>query len=114
MPRPDNPRFPHTCVITRETNPGPMSDELEAEILYEGVCRAYDKNTTTSKGEVITSNRGLSLPITRKGWMERGVTPREGDLIVVDRGGYEEHGSVIDINPANFGGTHLLWKYDRN
>ena len=91
-----------------------MSDEEDEVVVYEGSCRAYDKNTTTSKGEVITTNRCLSLPVTREGWIERGVSLREGDVVVVDRGGYEEHGSIIDKNPGNFGGTHLIWKFDRN
>lgn len=109
-----NPRFPHTCRITRLENTDPMVDDSEEVLLYEGECRAYDKFTTTGTGDVITSNRGLSIPVTREGWMSLGVNIREGDIIVVDRGGYEERGYVLDKNPANFGGTHLIWKYDRN
>ena len=91
-----------------------MDDDCEEVLLYSGKCRAYDKYTTNGSGDVITSNRGLSIPVTRTEWMERGVNLREGDIIVVDRGGYEERGYVIDKNPGNFGGTHLIWRYDRN
>jgi hypothetical protein len=38
----------------------------------------------------------------------------EDDYVVVDRGGYEESGKIIDVNPANFGGTHIVWRYGRN
>jgi len=155
--RVNNPRFPHTCRITRNTDEGPMSDESvvsnpmldedpmadseptsgtggdetqdpaqeeptqEGEevkegdsVIYEGKCRAYDKHTTSDKGEVITSYRALALPLTRDDWQKLGVVPRAGDIIVVDRGGYTEYGFVLDSNPANFGGTHLIWKYGRN
>ena len=142
MAIPDNPRFPHTCTIIRyaETEPmedqtniepvvdDPMADEEEevaseevAEepqstetIIYEGECRAYDKNTTSDKGDIITSYRGLALPLTKGDWESLGVVPMEGDKVVVNRGGYEEYGVVIDKKPANFGGTHLIWKYGRN
>lgn len=144
MKRPDNPRFPHFCRIVRRTATLPMEDEdieydpmadedpmsdeeaVEGEgaeeedpepsetVIYEGECRAYDKNTTSDKGDVITSYRGLALPLTRDDWETLGVCPMEGDIIAVDRGGYTEYGTVIDKNPANFGGTHLIWRYGRN
>lgn len=115
MERPDNPRFPHYCKITRAEAHDPLKDEDEENdvVIYEGECRAYDKNTTTDKGDVITSYRGLALPVDRSGWGSMGVVPKEGDSIVVDRGGYKEYGRVIDKNPANFRGTHLVWKYGR-
>lgn len=154
MPRPKNPRFPHTCTITRYADTDPMEDQPDivdpivdddpmideepvyeevtedteqengenedteeeegVTVIYEGECRAYDKNTTSDKGDVITSYRGLALPLTRDDWEALGVVPQEGDRIVVDRGGYTEYGVVIDKNPGNFGGTHLVWKYGRN
>ena len=100
----DNPRFPHHCRITRTGEHDPLASE----------CRVYEKNTTSDRGDVITSNRGLALPVDRKGWIERGVVPFEDDYVVVDRGGYEESGKIIDVNPANFGGTHIIWRYGRN
>jgi len=95
---------------------GENADKTEgAEIvIYEGECRAYDKHTTSDKGEIITSYRGLALPVTRDGWQEWGSVPLAGDRVVVNRGSHEEYGSVIDSNPGNFGGTHLIWKYGRN
>ena len=114
MSRPNNPRFPHTCTITRGGEHDPFKDEEAEVIVHEGKCRAYEKNTTSDKGDVINSYRGLSIPVTREGWQDLGIVPREGDEVVVDRGGYEESGRVLDVNPANFGGTHLVWQYGRN
>lgn len=105
-----NPRFPHTCKITRKTNDDPMSSDGEAEVIYEGVCRGYLKNTTSAEGEVITTNRGLSLPIAKGGWSEDTV-PQEGDEVEVGYGSYKEHGQIIDRMAANFHGTHLIWNH---
>lgn len=110
----DNPRFPHTCRITRVGENDPLSSEEDVVTVYEGECRAYEKNTTSDSGDVISSFRGLAVPVDRKGWMERGIVPFEDDYVVVDRGGYEESGKIIDVNPANFGGTHIIWRYGRN
>lgn len=107
----NNPRFPHTCVITRATDSDdPMTDEGEATVIYEGKCRSYSKNTTSVEGEVITNNRGLSLPLNKDEWCGREI-PKEGDKIVIDFGPYTEHGQVIDKMVANFHGTHLVWRY---
>lgn len=111
--RPKNPRFPHQCTIKRAVDDDPMQDEDEKVVIYEGKCRVYDKNTTSDKGEVVNSYRGLSLPIDREGWIEIGNVPREGDMVEVNRGTHTESGRVIDVNPGNFGGTHLVWKYGR-
>ena len=99
-----NPRFPHTCKIIRKISDDPMSD-----VLYNGSCRSYDKNTTTMSGEVITANKGLSLPKTLRDWT-RDRMPKEGDRVEVDFGPYTERGMVIDRAAANFGGTHLIWR----
>lgn len=111
--RPHNERFPHSCKITRLIEDDPMEDEGKEVLIYEGTCRAYEKNTTTDKGEVLASYRGLSIPVDREGWLKMGVVPLEGDTVVVDRGTHKENGRVIDVNPANFRGTHLIWKYGR-
>ena len=91
-----------------------MVDESESTLIYEGVCRAYDKNTVSDKGDVMASFRGLSLPVDREGWIAMETIPREGDSVEVDRGTHKESGRVIDVNAANFGGTHLVWKYGRS
>ena len=90
-----------------------MQDESEEVVVYEGVCRAYDKNTTSDKGDVIASYRGLALPVDREGWVELGTVPREGDTVIVDRKTHTETGKIIDLNPGNFHGTHIIWKYGR-
>lgn len=86
----------------------------ETTVIYEGKCRGYEKNTTSDRGEVITSYRGLALPLTQDEWTELGMAPQEGDELVVDKGAFKEYGRVIDVNPANFHGTHLTWRYGRN
>ena len=109
----NNPRFPHTCVITRPTHfDDPMSDENVDVVLYEGSCRGYSKLTTSASGEVISSYRGLALPLKRDEWVKDTI-PQEGDRIVLDKGSYKEYGEVIDRMPGNLG-THLLWRYVRN
>lgn len=113
MERPDNPRFPHTCIISRPSDNGAMEDDTTSVTIYSGECRAYEKNTTSDRGEIITSVRGLSVPVTLDGWTELGVCPREGDLVEVTRGAYTEYGTVVDKNPGNFGGTHIIWRYGR-
>ena len=94
------------------------SDEGSQTILiYEGRCRSYHINTTSDKGEVIASQRGLALPLNQDGWDELGVVPREGDEVVVFHGStHKEYGRVIDKNiaTAEFAGTHLTWRYGRN
>lgn len=124
--RVDNPRFPHKCRILRKTATGPLDDESDftpwgadiedgnITIIYEGLCRTFDKHTTSDSGDVITSFRGLSLPLTKKEWGKLGVIPREGDEVAVDRGMRVEYGRVADVNVANFHGTHLVWRYGRN
>lgn len=138
MTRVNNPRFPHFCRIIRKKTVSPLIDEdvfspLDDEInpednedndnsedgktvqvIYEGKCRSYEKHTTSDRGEVITSYRGLALPLTQDDWNQLGIVPEEGDEIVVDRGAYKEYGRVIDKNPANFHGTHVTWRYGRN
>ena len=89
-------------------------ERCSVTLIYEGRCRSYEKNTTSDRGEVITSYRGLALPMTQDDWLELGVVPEEGDEIAVDRGAYKEYGRIIDKNPANFHGTHLTWRYGRD
>ncbi len=110
----DNPRFPHTCVIKRRTDDDdPMTDDQYSQIIYQGKCRSYNVNTTSGTGDVIISNRKLSLPVKQKEWGESRPIPIEGDRVEVNKGSYTESGEVIDKMPGNLG-THILWKYGRN
>lgn len=109
----NNPRFPHKCQIIRPTkSDNPMSDEEEGVVLYDGICRGFDKLTTSINGEVISSYRGLALPLKQDEWTKETI-PQEGDRIVLDKGSFTEYGEVMDRMPGNLG-THLLWKYVRN
>ena len=86
-------------------------------VIYEGQCRSYKINTTSDKGVVITSQRGLALPLNQDEWDSLGLVPKEGDEIVVVHGEtFKEYGRVVDKNvaTASFAVTHLIWSYDRN
>ncbi len=127
----DNPRFPHTCVITRRIDDDdPMKDDDTFVTIYSGACRSFDFHTTSETGDVLTSTRKLSLPVKQNEWHEydasndesdessddsdvRLFIPQEGDSVVVNKGSYTEYGTVIDRMPGNLG-THILWKYGRN
>lgn len=124
--RENNPRFPHTCVITRPVaNSNPLEDEQESVVIYEGQCRSFDFHTTDSRGDVITSTRKLSLPVRQNEWRTadedsssgegtgKMLIPLEGDKIIVNKGSHTEYGIVIDKMPSNLG-THLIWRFVRN
>ena len=99
-----------------ETEKDPV-EESQTTVIYEGACRSYKINTTSDKGEVITSQRGLALPLNQDGWDELGVVPMEGDEVIVVHGTtFKEYGRVVDKNvaTASFAGTHLVWRYGRN
>ena len=102
---------------TEDTEAEENTDEgVQVEVIYEGECRSYEKNTTSDRGEIITSFRGLSLPVNQDYWTNLGFAPQEGDEVAVDRGAYKEYGRVVDKNPAtaSFAGTHIVWRYGRN
>lgn len=107
-----NPRFPHHCTITRPGASDPSKDEGKSIVIYDGICRSYDVQTTSDKGDVVVSNRKLALPQKQDEWTEETI-PQEGDEVVVDKFGFKEEGKVIDRMPGNLG-THILWKYGRN
>lgn len=110
----NNPRFPHSCVISRRVDDDdPMTDDGAVETIYSGICRSFDFHTTTDAGDVLTSTRKLSLPVRQDEWDEEHPIPQEGDSIVVDKGSYLEYGIVVDRMPGNLG-THILWRYGRN
>jgi hypothetical protein len=92
-------------------------DDSQTTVIYEGECRSYKINTTSDKGEVVSSERGLALPLNQDAWDELGVVPMEGDEVIVVHGiTFKEYGRVIDKNvaTASFAGTHLTWRYGRN
>lgn len=126
-----NPRFPHMCRILRYADTDPMQDQPQslssdgaaccfccsevpegAVVLYQGVCRSFNRDTVSDNGEVITSYRTLALPLKQDQWTEETM-PLEGDKVEVIKNGFKEYGQVVDKRPGNLG-THILWKYVRN
>ena len=100
-----------------DNNDSDSSDGVEETVIYEGACRSYEKNTTSDRGEVISSQRGLSIPLNQDGWNALGNAPREGDEVVVVHGNTnKEYGRIIDKNiaTASYAGTHIIWRYGRN
>ena len=134
-----NPRYSHTCVIYRSCVTDPMEDseplstndpmeddfgsgettgeesvqeKTKNKVIYKGKCRSYNRDTVSDNGDVISSYRGLALPVEQDEWTEDTI-PLEGDSIIVYRKGFKECGVVTDKRPGNLG-THLIWKYARN
>ena len=106
----NNPRFPHTCIITRVTD-YPDGKPSDIKTLYDGPCRSYTQFSASTAGDVISSRRALAIPMKRDEWE---TTPDTGDLVTVNIADREEYGRVIDpSNPNNFG-TNILWDYVRN
>ena len=101
------------CRILRYADTDPMQDQPEeAVVLFEGVCRSFNRDTVSDNGDVITSYRTLALPLKQDEWTEETM-PLEGDKVEVIKNGFKEYGQVIDKRPGNLG-THILWKYVRN
>lgn len=89
----------------------------QTTVIYEGECRSYKINTTSDKGDIITSQRGLALPLNQDGWDARGLVPLEGDEVIVVHGSsFQEYGRIVDksVATASYAGTHLIWRYGRN
>lgn len=98
-----------------ENGTEPVESKPKAEgvnVIYEGACRAYNRDTISDNGDVIASYRNLSLPVAQKEWLGENI-PQEGDYIEVFKYGFKENGEVIDKRPGNLG-THILWKFNRN
>lgn len=136
----DNPRYPHWCRILRfaasdasedspnvsavdagiidgffdegENADAPGSESEGVTVIYEGICRSWNRDTISDNGDVLASYRNLSLPVRQQDWTE-DTMPLEGDRIEVTKHGFTEYGQVIDKRPGNLG-THILWKYNRN
>lgn len=89
-----------------------MTGKQPVVVIYEGVCRSYNRDTISDNGEVNSSYRTLALPTKQDEWTEETI-PQEGDQVEVQKFGYKEYGQVIDRRPGNLG-THILWKYARN
>lgn len=115
-PMADDPMADEVEQNVNQENSDPQeetpTEEKKYKVLYEGVCRGFNRDTTSDNGDVNTSYRTLALPLKQDEWTDENI-PREGDRIELYRFGYTEYGEVIDRRPSNLG-THLLWKYVRN
>lgn len=79
--------------------------------IYDGICRSEAKLTTNDSGDVLTSTRRLSIPLTLDDWDMMEYKPKEGDRIDVWKGeSYEEYGLIIDVMLGQLG-TTILFKY---
>lgn len=137
--KPNNPRYPHVCTITHFENNDPMDDqqvviddpmfdelmndyygdsgddesgnENSSYVVYDGICRSGAKNTTSDAGDVITSTRRISIPLTLNDWDRREYKPMVGDVVKVYKAGVVyETGQVLDFQPGNLG-TTILFKF---
>lgn len=92
-----NPRFPHTCIISRQTGDA-QDGELTDSVLYNGSCRKeLDKfDDQHSANSANTSQWLLSMPIE--------VKIKFGDVVLVDDGIAEIKGTVSDWEVTNI--TH--------
>lgn len=137
--KPNNPRYPHVCTITHFENNDPMEDqqvviddpmfdelmndyngdsgddesgnENSSYVVYDGICRSGAKNTTSDAGDVITSTRRISIPLTLNDWDRREYKPMVGDVVKVYKAGVVyETGQVLDFQPGNLG-TTILFKF---
>lgn len=101
-------------TVETEDEQTPETPVDDVMLIYEGDCMAYPKHTTSASGDVITSLRGLAIPVTSDGWVEREIMPMKNDEVYVWRGLQREYGKIADVNAANFGGTEIIWKVDGN
>lgn len=108
----DNPRFPHTVVISRFGAFDQFGDTEETTMttVYSGECRSYQQEYVKTTGEVMQSVRCLAIPVKNGEWTN---APLENDHVEVNVGGIVESGRVIDKQPNNFG-TNIYWAYERN
>ena len=92
-----NPRFPHTCIITREEG-DPQDGEMTSTILFNGSCRKEltKFNDRHYQNAANTSQWILSLPI--------GVKILFGDKVKVNDGIADIEGIVSDWEVTNI--TH--------
>lgn len=107
-----NPLEDEIIADSNGVNPEKSALPNDVRVIYEGVCRSYNRDAISDNGEVITSYRTLALPLKQDEWTE-DTMPMEGDKIELQRFGYMEYGDVIDKEPSNLG-THITWKYVRN
>lgn len=93
----DNPRFPHTCVITREEG-DPQDGEMTSTLLYSGSCRKelnkFDNQHYANSAN--TAQWMISLP--------KEIKVLFGDIVRVDDGIADIEGVVSDWEVTNI--TH--------
>ena len=79
--------------------------------IYDGICRSEAKLTTNDSGDVLSSTRRMSIPLTLDDWDMMEYKPKEGDRVDVWKGeSYEEYGLIIDVMLGQLG-TTILFKY---
>ena len=88
-----NPRFPHTCTISRTEGDTQLGTSTTT-MIYKGSCRKGLNNQKDAPvGSASTAQWILSLPITFK--------IKFGDKVIVDDGVAELKGNVSDWQVTN-------------
>ncbi len=116
----DDPMFDDDPLLdddpTGDDNGGDDGNQSQNNIvtIYDGICRSEAKLTTDGNGEVITSTRRLSIPLTNRDWKRLQYKPVAGDRIEVDKDGTgHEWGEIIDFLPNELG-TTIIYDFNRN
>lgn len=98
----NNPRFPHTIKVIRNTKTEDNfgNGETISRILYEGVGRSFTDTTTDGDSKVVTNMRKVSIPVRFDKW-ENDDFPLNGDTIEARIGKVVERGMVRDCEADN-------------
>lgn len=93
----NNPRFPHTLVVTRDVNSGSTYAPVwTPTTILSSPCRNYITTKGSDKNGVVESNYTVALPI-------HSVLVIMGDKITVDDNVQTINGTVVVSQIGNIG-----------
>lgn len=93
----NNPRFPHTLVVTREVNSGTTYDPVITDhTILSSECRNYVTTKGSDKNGVVESNYTTALPL-------HSTLVIMGDKITVTDTVQTIHGTVVASQIGNIG-----------
>lgn len=97
----NNPRFPHTVVVYRETMDLTQESQIPVRtVLLSGECRNMLEGTSAYKKSAVNSDYIISLPL-------HNVPILAGDKVEVTDKVRVIHGEVIDAIVGNLGAN--IW-----